>query len=262
MNELTPIEQSQLNHAPIQAIDPMVRMIEAVVQNPDLPIERLEKLMDMKERQEDRELEGQNRLAKQAYFSAMAQCQEEMPRVGKNQSNTHTKSNYADLGAVIATAQPVMARHGFSLSFHPGGVREGSLIMKWAVSHAAGHQETGEAGYPIDDAGVNGTKNKTGVQALASTETYARRYLILSLFNIATTDDRDGNEAPKKLETISAEQLQELRGLIDLAGISEDVLCKSAKIETLHELPADTFESAAKKLRITIENKAKLLEET
>ena len=57
MNDLTPIEQSQLNHAPIQAIDPMVRMIEAVVQNPDLPMERLQALMEMKNAQEKKHAE-------------------------------------------------------------------------------------------------------------------------------------------------------------------------------------------------------------
>lgn len=261
MSDLATLPPMSVQNSQLMPVDPMIRMIEAVVQNPDLPLERLEKLMDMKNKQEDRQREDQARADRKSYFAAMADCQAEMPLVFKNKKNDHTKSRYEDLGAVLAAAQPIIARHGFSVSFHPGGVENSSLLMNWTVSHADGHQEKGQAGYPIDATGTGGKVNKTGVQALASTETYARRYLMKSLFNIASSDDNDGNVKAVEKATITAEQFIELQGLIELAGISEDVLCKAAKIETLHELPADTFESAAKKLRTTIENKAKLLEE-
>lgn len=267
MNSITAAETQTIQPAPelssqMAPINPMMRMIEAVVQNPDLPLDRLEKIMEIKNAEEDRQLEKEMRSSRKAYFAAMAQCQAEMPRVSKNQSNTHTKSRYADLGAVLEAAQPIIAKFGFSVSFHPAGVEDGNLIMAWTVSHAEGHQETGRAGYPLDAAGSQGKVNKTGVQALASTETYARRYLLLSLFNIATSDDKDGNAAPEVKTPISADQFRELRDLIERAGITEEVVCTAEGIGELHELPAAKFGLVKSKMNKTIENKAKTAEET
>lgn len=254
MNDLAHIDTAKFQPAPMQAIDPMIRMIEAVVQNPDLPIERLEKMLEMKNQQEDRQREDAERAAKRSYFTAMAECQSQMPVVAKNKNNTHTKSQYADIGAVLDAATPVYTRHGFSVNFHPRGVENEHLIMVWTISHGDGHQETGEARYPIDNKGPNGSVNKTGVQGLASTETYARRYLMLSLFNIATSDDTDGNATTA--QPITAEQYLELRDLIEQAGITEEIVCNAEKIQMLPELSATRFDGLATKLRATIAKNA------
>lgn len=242
-----------VNPDSIQPADPMVRMIEAVVMNPELPIERLEKMLDMKNKQEDRQREDQERAAKRSYFADMAACQSAMPIVSKNQANKHTKSNYADIAAVLDAATPIYTIHGFSVNFHPGGVEHDHLIMFWTISHRDGHQESGSAKYPVDNKGVNGTVNKTGVQGLASTETYARRYLMLSLFNIATRDDNDGNAPEPESERLSEDQYRELRDLLDESGMSEAKFNlafghKDPENADLHLFPANLFEEAKKRL--------------
>ncbi|MBX8785467.1 ERF family protein, partial [Ochrobactrum sp. GRS2] len=79
---------------------PMISMIERIAMDPNIPLDRLEKMLDMKERMEDRAREDEERQAKKAYFAAMSKCQSELPVVIKNRGNDHTKSRYADLAAI------------------------------------------------------------------------------------------------------------------------------------------------------------------
>ena len=46
---------------------------------------------------------------------ALAKAQAEMPAVEKNATNPFLKNRYADLGAVIEAAKPILARHGLSV---------------------------------------------------------------------------------------------------------------------------------------------------
>ena len=119
-----------------------------------------------------------------------------MPTVNKTKRNDHTRSSYADLADIEEQAMPVAYAHGFSVSFTPAGQDgSGNLLIDWTLMHEEGHTKTGQAGFPLDVAGSGGKVNKTGIQAMGSTMTYGRRYLVCNLFNIATGDDRDGNGA-------------------------------------------------------------------
>lgn len=181
--------------------DPMVSMIERVAMDPNVPIERLERMMDMKERMEDRAREDQDRQARRDFYEAMAICQSEMPTVRKSKTNTHTRSTYADISDVDEQAMTVAHKHGFSVVFTPGGTNEkGELVMKYIIGHRSGHQVEDKAEFPLDAAGSQGKVNKTAIQALGSTMTYARRYLLINIFKISTDDDTDGNGAEPKTE--------------------------------------------------------------
>lgn len=240
MNAVTKHEaQAQL----VPAVDaPMVAMIERIAMDPSVPIERLEKMLDMKERMEDRAREDQERQAKKAYFAAMAECQSEIPVVIKRRANDHTRSKYADLAAIEATAMPVIHRHGFSVSFQPDGYNDkGELRIVWEIGHAEGYVRNGVGEIPVDGAGAQGKVNKTGTQAFGSTATYGRRYLLCMLFNISTGDDTDGNAAPKPSAFITADQFQEIKDLLEKAGREEAGLLKWLKLEYLGDLPQARF---------------------
>ena len=80
-------QEVQQNLIPAQDA-PMVAMIERIAMDPNIPIDRLEKMLAMKERMEDRnrEMAREDREyeAKTCYFSAMSLCQAELPVVVKN----------------------------------------------------------------------------------------------------------------------------------------------------------------------------------
>ena len=225
---------------------PMISMIERIAMDPNIPLDRLEKMLDMKERMEDRAREDEERQAKKAYFAAMSKCQSELPVVIKNRGNDHTKSRYADLAAIEEQAMPTIHKHGFAVSFQPDGYNnKGELRIVWEISHEEGHSRNGVGEIPVDGAGAQGKVNKTGTQAFGSTATYGRRYLLCMLFNISTGDDTDGNkQAPINQERINTEQLSNLRQLIEETDTDIEQFCKLGKVDALPDIWAVDYDKA------------------
>jgi len=244
------------NLIPVQDA-PMVAMIERIVMDPNIPLDRLERMLEMKERMEDRAREDQAREARKAYFSAMALCQTELPVVIKNTANSHTRSTYADLAAIEREAMPTIHNHGFMVSFQPAGMNErNELLIKWTVAHNGGHVESDTAEIPVDATGTNGTKNKTGTQAFGSTATYGRRYLLCMLFNISTGDDTDGNTPkPQDDEKITPEQVKTILKLLEETNSDVPKFCQLGKINAVPEMLARQFDSA---LQMLNQKKAKM----
>lgn len=230
--------------------DPMVAMIERVVLDPNASIEKLERMLAMKERLEDRAREESERDQKRAYFQAMSECQAELKVVAKNKKNDHTKSRYADLAALATQADPVIHKHGFTVSFQPAGTSDkGDLRIKWTIAHKDGHVESDTADIPMDAAGSQGKVNKTSVQAFGSTASYGRRYLKLMLFDIATGDDNDGQPTDQS-DRITAEQQDELIQLAEQLGVDKIKFCETFEINSFADIAANKFEAAKQKMRL------------
>lgn len=235
---------------PNTAPDPFVSMVERIVMDPSVPIDRLERVLAMKERMEDRARQDEDREARRAYFDAMAKCQEELPIVIKNRVNEHTRSRYADLAAIETQAMPVIHKHGFSTSFWPAGYNDkGEQVVAWRISHSEGHSESGEAAIPVDKAGSQGKVNKTDTQAFGSTASYGRRYLVCMLFNISTGDDNDGNRIGG---AINDEQVETLRALIVEAAPDLPKFLDNFGIDDLAELPVLRLSEATMILNMKI----------
>ena len=252
-NAVKTFEDAQI----VSAADaPMVAMIERIAMDPSVPIERLEQMMAMKERMEDRAREDRERQDKRAYAAAMAKCQAELPVVIKKSKNTHTNSNYADLAAIEMQAMPIIHKHGFAVSFYPDGYNEkGELRIIWEITHSEGHSKSGTGDIPVDGAGSQGKVNKTGTQAFGSTATYGRRYLLCMLFNISTGDDTDGNQKKPESANITEDQFIALRDLMEQAGGDESKFLAFFKVDQLVDLTMDRYGEADSMLRRKIAQK-------
>jgi len=234
MTKVAKVEQPQL------PADPMVSMIERVATDPNASIEKLERMLDMKERMESAE-------AQRAFNNAFAQCQREIPTVLKNRRNTQTNSNYADLAAVEAAVMPTVNAHGFSMRFSPTKSEiQGHYGVDCVVSHAGGHSETHHADVPADGVGIKGNSNKTATHAFGSTMSYGRRYLLCMIWNIATADN-DGNNGQNR-KVITADQFVELQGLIESSGADEDKFLLAYGASSLEEFPLDKLTHAKQQL--------------
>lgn len=242
----------------------MAMMIERVVMDPSLPIERLTQMIELKERMEDRALADQQRRAEQSYFTDMAKCQAALPVVRKSRSNAHTKSSYADLADIERDAMPIIHAHGFSVSFQPDGISEGGdLRIIWHIGHSGGFSRSGLAEIPMDGKGLRGSDNKTAVQSFGSTASYGRRYLLCMLFNISTGDDTDGNAPPVKEgpAKITADQFIALRDKLEESGMKPldfhtAMGAKRPDLATLEEFPAGMFDQAMARLNKYIAKRA------
>ena len=126
---------------------------------------------------------------------ALVGAQADVGKALKNQENSHFKSQYAELSAVLEVSQPALAKHGLALTQFPGQ-GEGTVTMSTLLVH-----ESGEwillppASIPLQAHTAHG---------YGSAISYLRRYTTQAALGISVglSDDDDGNEAtansPKK----------------------------------------------------------------
>ena len=212
----------------------LISMIERAASDPNVDIDKMERLFQMHER-------IQERRAVEAYNASMAAAQSDMQAVVRNQENTHTKSKYADLHAIADKALPAIHKHGFGLSFSEcSATKEGCISIFCRASHSGGHAETYVFNVPIDDTGAKGTVNKTAVQAYGSTMTYGRRYATCGVFNIQVKDP-DGNTPT---EFITDDQSEHLKALLSEDGQDMPGFCQHFRIDKVSDLPAAQYSKA------------------
>jgi len=185
-NELATQETKQIVVAPEEA---MLAMIERVASNPDADIAKMEKLMDMR----DREF---SRIAEQAFAKDYVVMKPKLPVVLKTKTNTQTNSKYATLDDINKEIDPILSQYGFSTSTNILAQTGKDVTIEAILWHRDGHKESTQITLPLDSAGIKGSVNKTDVHATASSVTYARRYALCTLLNISTGNDNDGNKEP------------------------------------------------------------------
>lgn len=236
------VEKIENKNADIIPDDPMVAMIERVVLDPNADLDKLERMLTMKER-----IDADRRARE--FSAALSACQSAIPTVIKNKENRHTSSSYADLAAIYQAAKPIVAAHGFSFSTFPAQCeRPNYQGIRWVLRHEGGHVEEDIAEVPVDDKGAKGTTNKTATHAFGSTASYGRRYLFCMIFDIATGDDTDGN-APETSQSLSEEQYRELQDLVERSGADEGKFLLAYGAKTLAEFPAKNFNAAVSQLK-------------
>jgi len=185
--------------------------IERVASNPDMDIEKIERLFAMHQQLMAKEAES-------AFNDAMARAQSKIVPIVANQRNEHTRSVYADLAAISRVIVPFYTAEGLSISFdsdRPVLGADGKPISPppqgWfrtiaIVSHSGGHSRQHHIDLPSDEVGVKGNANKTPIQGVVSMTTYGRRVLTCMVFNVPITDE-DGNRNEEKREEQKPEGL-------------------------------------------------------
>lgn len=204
----------------------ILQVIQRAAADPQCDIEKMERLMAMHERM-------QAKSAEQAFNAAMAAMQCDIPTVGEGAQNTHTKNTYATLDDINVVLKPIMRRHGFAITFKVDHQANG-ISVTGILMHSAGHREQTTLLLPVD---VGAGRN--AVQAVGSSTTYGKRYVMCALLNITTGDARDDDGVgAEQYPTVTAVQAKQLAGL--LAKCSEKA---RAAFSTMHGEPADVLRS-------------------
>lgn len=186
----------------------LLGVMSAVAKHPEMPAETVKVLMA-----EYRELEADQR--RQAYDKAMIELQPLLPRIDRNGRIVDKKggirrySRYEDVDTAI---RPLYTEAGFAVSYSQTAINgvggKPWFEMAITVAHRGGHRETFKKWFPLDKSDY-----RPDIQSMGSTDTYARRYLLLGAFNIVSKDsDDDGSGA--RMTPITAEQLAELERLL------------------------------------------------
>jgi len=241
MTEITKVNTEQHvenQHAPaIPASDPMVSMIERIAMSPDLPIDRLERMMDMKERMDAKE-------AEQQFNAAFAQASADFPAIPMR-GEGHNRRPYATHADIVKHTRPTLSKHGLSLSWDTV-VKDGAVTVTAILSHVGGHARRTEMVLPADTSG-----SKNAVQAVGSTQTYGMRYTAQAILGLSLGEDTD-DDAQALSNTISPDQAQSLRNMITETSSDEVKLCAFFNVDRLEDLPGKAYPRADKMLRAKI----------
>lgn len=219
----------------------LMAVISRVAGDPTIDVEKLERLMGLYERVLFRN-------ARTAYSAALAEMQPELPvipeRGGIKDRAGRVQSTFAKWPDINDAIRPVLAKHGFALSFRTGR-DDGAVTVTGILSHREGHSEETTMVLPIDGSG-----SKNAVQAVGSSTAYGKRYAAAALLNLTSraTEDHD-DDGQNTEERISEAQQIYIQDLAEEVKASTSKFLAYLKIDHLEDLPARRFDEAVQALQ-------------
>lgn len=168
----------------------IIHVIERAALNPDVDVEKMERLYAMHEKAMERQ-------ARMAFASALAELQPKLPVIDRNgRIEVPAKDNRAGHVTPYATwedmndaIRPVLHEHGFAISFRIGQAQDGKITVSGVLCHREGHLEETTITLMHDSSG-----SKNAVQAVGSSVAYGKRYTAMALLNITSRAPQDADD--------------------------------------------------------------------
>jgi hypothetical protein len=203
--------------------DPLLMMIDRVCSDPQFDIAKMEKLIDMRNAENERQ-------AKIEYAKSIAEMQEELPTIVCEKQGHNSK--YASFDNIKKTINPILSKYGFKdLYFVNQEDKQVCITVK--LMHKSGHSEQTSLILPHDTTG-----SKNPVQSIGSTISYGRRYGLLSILGIATGDDNDAERY------IAAETAEKIKTILKDNEFDVSGFLKFMKVNSIEEIYSKDFEKA------------------
>lgn len=230
-------------HLPASEAAAIFSMIERVASAPDVPIERVEQLFKLYT-QMDAER------ARRSYHAAFSKMQPSLPVVERKGQGHNSK--YARFEDIVDAVRPVLAAHGFAMSFRTEEASNKATV-KCILSHSDGHSESTQYTFPYDPSG-----NKNAIQAIGSAFSYGQRYTMNALLGIATKGaDDDGKAAGNTAEPSTEDQRKTMNDLIKKTDSDIGWLCSHYSVETLDDMTKKQVEDCIGKLQSKLQHMKK-----
>lgn len=237
MNAVTKTEAQQSVVADYSAS--LLEVISKAARDPNVDIDKMERLLQMQERVSARQ-------AEQEFAAAFAQMQPNLPYISARNAIVHSGkeiAKYADWPSISRAIAPILCDHGFGLNFSFENTAD-SVTVTARLKHIGGHTETNSVTLPSDKSGA-----KNQVQAVGSSLTYGQRYAGCPLVGVVIEGiDDDGNAAGATEALISDEQWAELTAMMQATNTDAKAFCTAYKIPTTKNLPATAFAQAMAQL--------------
>lgn len=198
-------EQRRQVVAPISSDNNIMAVISRAAADPTCDIDKLERLMAMHERMQARDAEAE-------FNAAMAAMQSDIPSIAERGAivvNGQKRSDYATFEDINDVIKPIMQVHGFAITFKVENVAAG-LSVTGILMHRAGHRESTTMLLPLDTSG-----SKSAVQAVGSSTSYGKRYVMSALLNLTTRGEDDDGHAAVPTVTVTPIQARQLQALLD-----------------------------------------------
>lgn len=220
-NAVMKAEAPQGQMVPINDATALMTAIAQAARDPNVDVDKMERLFAMHERMELRQAEV-------AFNDAMKEAQSQIRRVATDKTNSQTHSNYATYAALDRAIRPVYTGCGFALSFDTeDGATPELLRVVCHVSHEAGFTRRYRVDMPSDGKGAKGGDVMTKTHATGSAMSYGQRYLLKLIFNVAIgndPDDDDGNKADSNQDQQWLDAIAACSDETELAGRKHELV--------------------------------------
>lgn len=218
----------------------ILEVISRAASDPNIDVTKMERLMEMYER-------IQNKNAEAAFFAAMTAAQLEMRPISADAENPQTRSKYATFAKLDRALRPIYTKHGFALSFDEGDCPKPDYVRVLCyVSHTSGYSKTYRRDMPADGKGAKGGDVMTKTHAAGAAGSYGARYILKGVFNVAVgEDDQDGNDPVK---TLSDEQVANIEALLTEVNADKAAFLRWAKVASLDQILAKNYKAVVKQI--------------
>lgn len=206
----------------------LLSMIERAARDPAVDIDKMQRLFMMQQ-------EAEARRARVAFLAAFSALQKELPAI-ERKGKGHNNAKYARFEDFVEKIKPVLADHGFSLSWRTS--QEANVLTITAVlGHEAGHQEATSLSLPADASG-----NKNAVQSWGSSIAYGKRYTGMTIIGTATEDEDDDGKSSDAQAFVSEEQAQAIKNKIIAVKADVAKLLDMGGVESVSDIKACDYQ--------------------
>lgn len=223
-----------------EASSQVTALVELAI-NKNVPVEILERLVDLKERVEARD-------ARKAFFDALANFQEKCPEIPKSRhvgfvtrSGVRVDYDYAPLDEIARVIRPHLKENGLSYSWnvHTDGGKV--LNITCVLRHIDGHEERSVFPVPVATDG-----KMSEAQANGAALTYGKRQSLLAVLGLTTAEpDVDGVDGNiEDVTLVTEKQAADLSDLLEANNKNKRKFCQWMKVESLADIPADRYQYA------------------
>ncbi len=198
--------------------------------------DKLEKMMNLQERWEDRQ-------AEKSFHHALAEFQRRAPIIEKA-DDAHGKK-YARLDRIWRTVRPLVTELGLSVTWQKCEIVDGVCKVEGLLAHAEGKSIELSRSIPVPEM----IRGQNASQQAGSAESYAKRYALCAALGIVTGDDDDGYNAGTAFLTVEqAKSVQDLLDQLDDKEV-EKALLQWAECETVEEIPSSKYHATIRSLK-------------
>jgi hypothetical protein len=218
---------------PLDSLSTVLALIERVAVDPGADVKKLERMISMYEELKAKEAElaynaAKGRILKKLAGIKIVKNRSVLSEIdqGKPQKAAHEAFKYAPLEEIDKHLRPLLVEEDMDLSYSDE-LREGDgILIRGRLKHLpGGHYEDSFMTAPLDTTG-----GKSHVQAVGSTNSFLRRYVVCNIFNIVVVgDDDDGTGG-----TIDEAQTKTILDLLKEAKVGPKFL-KYMKAQSVEE---------------------------
>lgn len=141
---------------------------------------------------------------------ALSAAQAEIKDAAKDAVNPHFKNRYATLASVRAAITPTFGKHKLSVAqyFEPHG--DVGVCVNTLLMHSSGEWIKSRLFVPV---------SKKDAQGFGSAISYARRYALAAIANIAADEDDDAEQAVKPSKPVEVKAAPPAKNDVDVEAL-------------------------------------------